>query len=187
MLLAVSSRTLRSFGDSFAAESWTQPESISLGVCSRSCVERQSLHGTAHAGITCNCGQIVSTVWPRGATLSTVREQDAKRIARDIFGHADKTGERITLGTVERRLAELAGHPPGHCQLCKAAANVTVQQVYRIAANWQAQLAVTRTPGAALRPRRSAGARSAGGGSRTVRPVGGGQCHRVDYGVTQVW
>jgi hypothetical protein len=73
-----------------------------------------------------------------------VREQDAERIALDIYQQADKTGERITLGTVERRLAELAGHPPGHCQLCTAAANVTVHQVYWVAACWQAQIAVTR-------------------------------------------
>ena len=57
---------------------------------------------------------------------------------------------RVTSAMVERRLAELAGHRPGHCPLCKAAAQVTVQRVYWIAANWQAQVAVTRRRAAAL-------------------------------------
>ena len=64
--------------------------------------------------------------------------------AADVFKQADATGERNTLGTVERRLAELAGHPPGCCELCTAAAAVTARGVYWIAANWQAQIAVTR-------------------------------------------
>ena len=72
------------------------------------------------------------------------RTPDALRVSLDVFKQADATGERITLGTVERRLAELAGHPPGCCELCTAAANVTVQQVYWVAANWQGQIAVTR-------------------------------------------
>ncbi len=70
--------------------------------------------------------------------------EDAERIALDVFQHADETGEHITLGTVERRLAELAAHPAGHRPLCAAAANVTVQRVFWIAASWQAQIAVTR-------------------------------------------
>ena len=44
-----------------------------------------------------------------------MHERDAERIALGIFKTADKASERITLGTVERRPAELAGHPPGHC------------------------------------------------------------------------
>ncbi len=52
---------------------------------------------------------------------------------------------RVTLAMVERRLAELAGHPPNHCALCKAAAaGPSVHYVYWVAACWQAQVAVTR-------------------------------------------
>ena len=54
-----------------------------------------------------------------------------------MFERADKSGERITLGMVERRLAELAGHPPGHCAMCRAAGRVTVQQVFWVAVCWQ--------------------------------------------------
>ena len=65
-----------------------------------------------------------------------MQEQDAERIALDIFKAANTAGERITLGTVERRLAELLSHPPGHCPLCAAAAEITVQRVFWIAASF---------------------------------------------------
>ena len=38
-------------------------------------------------------------------TISPVREQDAERIAIDIYKRADAIGERITLGLVERHIA----------------------------------------------------------------------------------
>ncbi len=83
-------------------------------------------------------------VWRRLITVPQ-HQDDALAVAVDIFNQADRSGERITLGTVERRLAELASHPPDcGCGVCTAAANVTARGVYWIAANWQAQISVTR-------------------------------------------
>ena len=68
-----------------------------------------------------------------------------------MFERADKTGERITLWLVERRLAELAGHPPDcRCNIWRAAGRVTARAVHWIAANWQNQVAVTRRRATAL-------------------------------------
>lgn len=61
-----------------------------------------------------------------GATLERVQhQQDALQVAVDVFKRADTTGGRITLSTVERRLAELRSHPPGHCPLCPGASSPT--------------------------------------------------------------
>ena len=37
----------------------------------------------------------------------------AELLAADLFCNADQTRARITLGDVERYLAQLASHPPG--------------------------------------------------------------------------
>ena len=46
--------------------------------------------------------------------------------------------------TARTRLARLAEHPPGCCQLCRAAAKVSADDVYRIARAWQGQTTATR-------------------------------------------
>ena len=80
-----------------------------------------------------------------GSSFTPVREQDAERIALDIIKRADAAGERVTLGMVERRLAELLSHPPDcRCGVCQAAGEVTARGVNWVAANWQSQIAVTR-------------------------------------------
>ena len=68
----------------------------------------------------------------------------AELIVIDVFNAADKTGEQITLGMVETRLAELLAHKPGcRCGRCEAAAKVRAAHVYRIASAWQGAIAVT--------------------------------------------
>src|SRR6476646_7811839 len=61
--------------------------------------------------------------YPVGSAHTEHRARAGRRTNRPSTSsaHADKTGERITLGTVEHRLTELAGHPPGHCPLCTVA------------------------------------------------------------------
>jgi hypothetical protein len=47
------------------------------------------------------------------------------RIAIDVYEHAARRGETLTLGVVERHLAELRGHQRDClCGLCTAAENV---------------------------------------------------------------
>jgi hypothetical protein len=54
-----------------------------------------------------------------GAGLCGVWSSEAADIvALDIYQRCDESGERISLGVGERRLAELAAHPPDHCGLC---------------------------------------------------------------------
>ena len=93
----------------------------------------------------------VGRLWARcghgaSATLSTVQHQDdALAVAVDVFKRADASRERVTLGLVERRLAELAGHEPGcGCGVCAVVGSVTAAAVFWVAANWQNQIAVTR-------------------------------------------
>ena len=63
-------------------------------------------------------------------------QQAALQVALDVFQHADATGERLTLGTVERRLAELRSHPPDcECGVGRVADRVTARGVHWIAAN----------------------------------------------------
>ncbi|MDT5357489.1 MAG: hypothetical protein QOJ56_6021 [Mycobacterium sp.] len=67
------------------------------------------------------------------------------RLAIDVYRHAEKTGEAITLGFVERRLAELMSHEPNcPCGLCTVAARVRPPGVYQVASAWAASIANTR-------------------------------------------
>ena len=68
----------------------------------------------------------------------------AEIIALDIYRRAEESGEHITLGIVEARLAELAARPEGHCGLCVAARRTTPLKVYWCAASWQVEVAATR-------------------------------------------
>jgi hypothetical protein len=66
-------------------------------------------------------------------------------LAIDIFRRAQASGEPITLGTVERRLAELLSHEPGcACGLCAAAAKVRPWGVWMVVSRWQSGVAATR-------------------------------------------
>ena len=75
-----------------------------------------------------------------------VRVQEAAElVAIDVFQGADKTGQRITLAIVERRVAELQAHAPAcRCRLCEAAAKVRVGHVFKIASAWQGCIGATR-------------------------------------------
>jgi hypothetical protein len=54
-------------------------------------------------------GTVRRCLWHTDTVRSSVAEDT---LAIGLFCHAEDTGEAITLGVVERRLAELAG-PPG--------------------------------------------------------------------------
>ncbi len=75
--------------------------------------------------------------------MAVSRSEDL--LAIDIFRRAQASGEPITLGTVERRLAELLAHEPDcPCGLCTAAAKVRAYGVYRVVAAWAGGVAATR-------------------------------------------
>jgi hypothetical protein len=60
----------------------------------------------------------------------------AELLAADLFKNADQTRQRVTLGDVERYLAQLASHPPDcTCGRCPLVSRVTAQRVYAIAAS----------------------------------------------------
>src|SRR5882672_5302092 len=86
---------------------------------------------------------------PRCWHTAKVRVQEAAElVAIDVYKRAEKTGERITLAVVKRRVAELLGHAPA-CRcglLCEAAAKakVGVGHVWRIASAWQGAIGATR-------------------------------------------
>ena len=53
------------------------------------------------------------------------------RVAIAVFEHAQRTGERITLGVVERYLDEFRSHEPScECGLCAAASRVRASGVW---------------------------------------------------------
>jgi hypothetical protein len=48
-------------------------------------------------------------------------QEAAELVAIDVYQHAEKSGQPITLAMVERRLVELLAHAPGcRCRLCEA-------------------------------------------------------------------
>lgn len=66
-------------------------------------------------------------------------------LAIDIYTRADAAGEPITLGLVERRLANLLTHTPDcPCGLCAPARTVRAYGVYRVAAGWSTGITRTR-------------------------------------------
>ena len=75
-------------------------------------------------------------------------QEAAELVAIDVYKRAEKTGERITLAMVKRRVAELLGHAPA-CRcglLCEAGAKAkaSVGHVWRIASVWQGTIGATR-------------------------------------------
>jgi hypothetical protein len=79
-------------------------------------------------------------------TISRVRTADAtEAIAVEIFRQAESSGQLVTMSVIERALERLRAHRAScKCGLCEAAAKVAADRVYRVAASWQAQIAVTR-------------------------------------------
>jgi hypothetical protein len=67
------------------------------------------------------------------------------KLAIDCYRHAEETGERITLGFVERHLDELRSHDPAcGCGLCAAAHAVRASGVYYVAHRWAGGIAATK-------------------------------------------
>jgi hypothetical protein len=61
---------------------------------------------------------------------------------------AEQTRQRLTIGDVERYLAQLARHPHDcGCGRCVLAPRVSAQRVYAIATGWQRQARQTRLRG----------------------------------------
>jgi len=66
-------------------------------------------------------------------------------IATDLFSQADENRYRITLGDVERHLAQLAMHPHDcSCERCGLLPRVSAQRIFMIASAWQRQVRLTR-------------------------------------------
>ncbi len=66
-------------------------------------------------------------------------------VACHVFNLAEQTRQRVTVGDVERYLAQLAAHP-GDCGYgrCVLAPRGTPHRVYAIASGWQRQVRATR-------------------------------------------
>jgi hypothetical protein len=75
-----------------------------------------------------------------------MRAADAtERLAVEIFRQAESSHQLVSMSKINRVLEQLRAHRAScRCGLCEAAAKVAADRVYRIAASWQAQIAVTR-------------------------------------------
>ena len=81
----------------------------------------------------------------RAAHGETVRVIEAvELVACHVFNTADRDDPRVSMEMERQRLERLREHPPGCCQLCRAAAKVAPADVYRIASVWQRQTTITR-------------------------------------------
>jgi len=63
-------------------------------------------------------------------------------VAVDVFQQADAAGERITLGLSV--VSPSWPHPPDCRCVCEVAGTMTARGVFWVAANWQAQISLTR-------------------------------------------
>jgi hypothetical protein len=79
-------------------------------------------------------------------TLDAVRAAHAvEAIAAEVVQQAETSGQPVSMSMIGRVLEQLRGHRPScRCGLCEAAEKVAADRVYRVAASWQAQIAVTR-------------------------------------------
>jgi len=79
----------------------------------------------------------------RSTTVAVSVNED--KLAIDVYQHAQRIGEAVTLGTVERRLEELRSHCPNcPCGLCTAAAKVRASRVWYVVRGWGAAIEATR-------------------------------------------
>src|SRR6478672_13557839 len=145
LLLQVSGKVSPSVADQYKQRSppnppaRQRPRSQSLGR-SLSVVSRKPLRtvrgwsGDGRSGGVSLLGELPMAVQAKaaqGAGAGAHPRRDQALIATESVPHlsacnTSKTpGGRITLSTVERRLAELRSQPPGHCPLCPGASSPT--------------------------------------------------------------
>lgn len=103
-------------------------------------------HITASSFSTCRRHKRdLDQVGYRRPTVHRVRVTEAvELIACHIFHMADRDHQRVSMEMVRTRLDRLREHPPGCCQLCRAAAMVAPADVYRIAKQWEWQTTASR-------------------------------------------
>jgi hypothetical protein len=79
--------------------------------------------------------------WGTLDTVGVMLNED--KLAIDVYQYSHATGQPITLGLVDRRLAELAGHRQCGCGLCESARRVRPFGVYRVASAWERSTSAT--------------------------------------------
>jgi hypothetical protein len=107
-------------------------------------------------------------------TVAATLNED--KLAIDVYQYAEMTGERITLGLVERRLDELRSHDPDcGCGLCAAAHAARAQGVYYVAHRWAGGIAADQPEVAAFNITRQLVSRAIGhrnpSGQDSQRPL----------------
>ena len=70
--------------------------------------------------------------------------ESVELVACHVFNLADRDDQSVSMEMVRQRLTRLREHPPGCCQLCRAAAMVAPADVDRVAKQCEWQTTATR-------------------------------------------